>query len=129
MRHPPIYLNLVMGISGAIVGALLGYYVFFILNSFNIYALALPGALIGLGCGASSRIHSIGLGIFCAIFALVLGLYAEWQRAPMLADSSFLYLVTHAHELTRLTQIMLALGCVFGGWFGIGRTRFAQSVD
>ena len=113
--------NWLLGLAGAIGGGALGYFAFHFLARDGLYAMVLPGALLGLGCGALSGGKSTALGVVCGSLALVLGIVLEWQLAPFVADDSFPYFVTHIHELTTSTLVMIALGGLFGFWFGKGR--------
>jgi hypothetical protein len=111
----------VLGLGGAVVGALLGYLLFVAIAGQGFYAIVLPGALAGVGCGALSGRKSTGLGIVCAILGLAAGIFAEWRFSPFIADNSLFYFLTHIHELTRFTQILILLGAAFAFWFGRGR--------
>lgn len=118
--------NWLLGLLGGIVGGALGYAVFFFLAGQGLYAMVLPGALLGLGCGYLSRISSLGLGTLCGLSAIFLGLFIEWQFAPFIVDDRFGYFMTHLHDLRPMTLIMIALGGIFGFWFGRGRQRPQQ---
>jgi len=111
----------VLGLGGALVGAFLGYLLFVAIAGQGFYAIVLPGALAGVGCGALSGRKSTGLGIVCAILGLAAGIFAEWRFAPFIADNSLFYFLTHIHELTRFTQVLILLGAAFAFWFGRGR--------
>lgn len=123
VSSPRFVANYGLGLIGASMGALAGYFLFKLLLGQNLYALALPGALIGIGCGVLSRIHSRTLGVVCAIAALALGIMLEWQHFPFLADDSLSFFVTHLHQLKGFTMVMLVLGVLGGFWFGTGRSR------
>ena len=114
------------GMAGAIIGGVLGWFAFGWLIGQGIYGLALPGALVGIGCGLLSGRSSVTNGILCAVIALVVGVVLEWRHRPFVADESFGYFVTHLHELQGITWLMLVLGVVFGFWFGRGRGSYAR---
>lgn len=120
--------NWLRGILGAIVGAAIGYAVFFFMAKQGLYAMVIPGALLGLGCGFLSGMSSIGLGTLCGLSAILLGLCIEWQFAPFIKDDSFGYFMSHLHDLRSMTLIMIALGGIFGFWFGRGRKREQPQV-
>ena len=115
-------LNWLLGIGGALIGGVAGYFAFFFLTRFGLYALVLPGTLVGLGCGLLSGMKSNVLGIACGVAALVVGCYTQWQFATFDADDSLQYFVTHITSLPPTTLVMIALGGLFGFWFGKGRT-------
>jgi len=111
----------VLGLGGAVVGAFLGYLLFVAIAGQGFYAIVLPGALAGVGCGALSGRKSNTLGIICGILGLIAGILAEWRFAPFIAGKSLFYFLTHIHELTRFTQVLILLGAAFAFWFGRGR--------
>lgn len=106
------------GLVGALVGGSLGFLAFRWAYSQGFYAMILPGALLGLGCGLLAQHRSIPRGIVCGVAALFLGLYTEWQYYPFEADDSFLYMLTHVYRLRPLTLGMIGLGTAFAFWFG-----------
>jgi hypothetical protein len=116
MRHR-IVSNL-LGLVGAVAGGAIGYWAFFWILRQGFYALILPGALIGLGCGLLARHRSWPRGIACGLAALALGLYAEWQYQTFVADPSFAYMVRHIGEKQPITLIMIGVGSLLAFWMG-----------
>ena len=114
------------GMAGAAIGGVLGWFAFGWLINQGFYGLALPGALVGIGCGLVSGGTSITNGVLCAVIAAILGVVLEWWHRPFIADESFGYFVTHLHELRGITWLMLVLGAVFGFWFGRGRASYVR---
>lgn len=104
------------------VGGVAGYFIFSLLLSQGVYALAIPGALLGLSCGFCTLRQSHVLGAVAAVAAIVLGVFAEWRFFPFIADESFWYFVQHLDDLKPITMIMIAVGGGFGYWFGRGPT-------
>lgn len=118
------------GLLGAIVGGVVGYFVFTWLAHQGFYALVLPGALLGLGCASLMRVDSSLAGVLCALVAVPLSLFCEWCAFPFVADRSLGYFVTHMHELRAMTWIMVVLGAVFAFWLGKGRdVYYTQRQD
>jgi hypothetical protein len=113
--------NYLLGLVGAIGGGALGYFVFFLLAREGFYGMILPGALVGIGCGALSGCQSNVLGLVCCVLACALGIFTEWRYAPFNADDSFSFFVAHLHDLSRTALISMAVGGFFGYWFGRGR--------
>jgi hypothetical protein len=107
-----------LGVIGGIAGGVFGFVLFFWIADQGLYALVLPGAAVGLGCGLLARHRSVLRGIACAIAALVLGLYTEWKFRPFVADDRFRYLVLHFHKLLPITQIMIGLGAALAYYLG-----------
>lgn len=116
-------IDLTLGVLGATGGAILGHYLFGWIASQGLYAIALPGALTGLGCGALSGRRSIPLGILSGILGLIVGVYTEWRAFPFIADDSLSYFLAHLHDITGLGKIAIILGAILACWFGIGRER------
>jgi hypothetical protein len=112
----------IRGLLGLLVGGVAGYYLFQWLISQGFYALAIPGAVMGLACGYASRIYSPVLAVACGLSAVLLSAFCEWKARPFVdGDGSFMYFLTHMHQLTGLTLIMFVLSIVFAAWFGLGR--------
>jgi Na+/phosphate symporter len=109
------------GIVGAILGGVFGWFAFHWLLQYNLYALALPGALIGLGFGFFSKRHMVLGGVFCAIVGLVLMLFCEGVGRPWNTDDSLGYFFQNLHKLTAPTWLFLVLGTGMAFWFGRGR--------
>jgi len=123
----PRYNSILLGILGAGVGGLLGYFAFGWLARQGFYAAALPGALLGLGCGWLVRERSLPLSVVCGVAALGLGFFSEWSLMPFIADGSFGYFIAHLHLLPPVKLLMLSLGGVLGFWFSLGRKRLASA--
>jgi hypothetical protein len=107
-----------LGLIGAAVGGVLGFYTFGWLEGHGFYGLAIPGAFVGLGCGLLAQHRSTPRGIACAVAALLLSLFAEWKYHPFLADDSFSYMLRHVNELSPVTLLMMAIGTAIAFWVG-----------
>ena len=120
---PQRFGSILPGLLGAGLGGFAGYFAFGWLAHQGLYAVALPGAFLGLGCGWFVKQRSVLLSVVCAVAALGLGVFSEWSYMPFIADGSFGYFIAHLHLLAPIKLIMLALGGVFGFWFSLGRSR------
>jgi len=110
-----------LGVIGGIVGGVFGYVLFFWILKQGFYALVLPGASVGLGCGLLARHPSVPRGLACAIAALALGLYTEWKYLEFMAfavDDRFSTFVTHFYRLRPITLIMIGLGTALAYYLG-----------
>jgi hypothetical protein len=105
-----------LGLVGAAVGGVLGFYTFGWLEGHGFYGLAIPGAFLGLGCGLLAQHRSTPRGIVCGVAALLLSLFAEWKFHPFLADGSFSYMLRHVNELSPVTLLMMAIGTAIAYW-------------
>ena len=110
-----------LGLLGAAAGGALGDFTFQYLTHEGFYGLLLPGAALGLGCGALSGGKSNGLAIVCGIAAMFLGILTEWRFFPFVRDESLGYFVAHLQDLRTWTWVSIAAGAFCGFWFGRGR--------
>lgn len=119
-----------LGVVGAAVGGVAGFYIAGWLARQNFYAMMIPGVLLGLGCGGFIRRRSIPLAVLAGIAALALGIFTEWKNFPFLKDDSFAYFLRNIFQLPPIKLIMLGLGGVGGIWFGLGsRAKSVSSVE
>jgi hypothetical protein len=114
---------LIRGLVGAIAGAVAGFFAFQWMASQGFYAMVLPGALMGLGCGYASGRQSKLLGGLCAISAIPVGLLCEALVMPFVADKSLGFFFSHLGELSTVTWLMIGAGAIMSYWFGVGRDR------
>jgi hypothetical protein len=105
-----------LGLVGALVGGVLGFYTFGWVLEHGFLGLMIPGALLGLGCSLLARHSSITRGVFCAIAALGLSLFSDWWFEPPDADASFKYFVLHATDLDPVRLAMIGLGMIIAYW-------------
>jgi hypothetical protein len=118
--------NRLAGPAGAVAGGLLGYFAFVWIARQGFYALMLPGVLAGAGASLFVTDRSVARGALCGVFALGLGLFAEWRFAPFIKDPSLGYFLVHLHQLQPITLLMIAVGGVLGCWLALGRERGTQ---
>jgi hypothetical protein len=112
--------SVLLGLIGTALGGVLGCFGFLWIAKQGFYALALPGALMGLGCGLLVRRRSMALAVACGVLAVSVGVYCEWRFAPFIKDASLGFFLKHVFELRPITQIMIVLGGVFAFWFALG---------
>jgi hypothetical protein len=123
------WIGYLRGLAGAAVGAAVGYFLFGLMWRQGFYALALPPALLGLGCSFASRISSNLLGAVCAVAGVALAVFMEWHWRPFRVDDSLGYFLTHLHNLQGMTLFMISLSGIFGFWFGRGRGNQADAEE
>ena|SRR5438132_3494253 len=111
-------LCMTLGVLGGLVGGVFGFVLFFWIIKQGFYALVLPGASVGLGCGLLARHRSTLRGVVCAVAALVLGFYTEWRFETFPEDDGFRYLVLHFYRLRPITLIMIGLGVALAYYLG-----------
>jgi len=105
----------ILVLAGAVAGGVLGYFVFVWLAHQGLYALAVPGGLVGLGA-AFFRNKSLPVAIGCGMLALAVGLFSEWKFAPFIDGGSLGYFLLHIHQLRPVTLIMIGVGGFIGFW-------------
>jgi hypothetical protein len=111
-----------LGAIGAVIGAALGVGVFWFALRSGFYAEVVIGVLAGWIGGMMSRRPSWAVGAIAGVGTLFTGLWAEWRFvAPMIADDSFLYFVTHVHHLAPFKLLWHAVGVVAAVWIAARR--------
>src|SRR5690242_13513243 len=99
-----------LGLIGAVVGGVLGYYTFRWIYHQGFYGMMIPGALVGLGCGLLAQHVSPIRGVVCALAALALGLFTEWSFFPFADDRSPAFFLKNIAALSPVTLGMIAAG-------------------
>jgi hypothetical protein len=107
-----------LGLVGAILGGVVGFYTFSWLWNHAFYGLMIPGAFLGLGCSLLARHVSTVRGVFCGLAALGLSLFTEWWFSPFKADPSFPYFLMHVKDLSPVTFLMIGVGSLIAFWVG-----------
>ena len=113
--------DIALPLVGAVVGGLVGYWLFFVIIRYGFYAIILPGTLVGIGCSSLSGRYSRALGIVCGVLGLGVGLYTQWRFQWFASDPSFWYFLTHFHLINHVSQVMIVIGAILAYWFGVGR--------
>jgi hypothetical protein len=107
-----------LGFVGAILGGVLGFYTFGWVLEHGFLGLMIPGALLGLGCSLLARHSSVARGVFCAVAALALALFADWWYEPFNADASLKYFLAHVGDLGPVRLLMILFGILIAYWVG-----------
>jgi len=113
--------NVVLPLLGGVVGGIIGY-IFRWMAQHGFYALILPGGLVGIGASLFQN-KSTSMCVACGALALTIGLLAEWQFAAFVRDGSLRYFVTHMHQLSPVTLLMITAGAIIGFWGPFGRVQ------
>jgi len=121
--------NVLVGLAGALLGGVLGYFAFIWIARQGFYALMLPGGLAGAGAGLFVTNRSVLRAVLCGVFAVGLGVFSEWRFASFLKDAGLGYFLMHLGQLQPITLLMIVAGGVFGYWFALGRERGGKSAD
>ena len=87
-----------LGIAGAIAGGVVGFFLFKTLHSMGFYALVLPGAFTGLGCGFAAKSRSIIFSFIALVVGLIVAVLAEWHTNWFVEDESLLFFIKNIHE-------------------------------
>jgi hypothetical protein len=105
----------VLAVCWACLGGAVGYVGFWLLLARGIYAVVLPGALVGLAAGIV-RTPSPLVAVVCSLVAIVAGL---WDRAPggaVCCGPQLGLLSASLLDLQPLTQGSIAVGGLIGFW-------------
>jgi len=105
-----------LGLVGAIIGGVLGFYTFRWLLGYGFYGLIVPGAFLGLGCSLLARHRSVIRGVFCGIAALGLALFTDWYFT--ITNDSFQTFLLRAKEFSPVTLLMTGVGALIAFWVG-----------
>jgi len=108
----------ILGLIGAAVGGVLGYYTFQWIFYHGFYGMMIPGAFVGLGCGLLAQHPSQVRGAICGLAALGVGLFTEWSFFPFRDDKSPAYFLKNVTALSPVTLAMIAAGAFFAYWLG-----------
>lgn len=111
-----------IAVLGAIIGGCLGYFLFAWILKQGLYAMILPGALLGFGA-RFGKSPAIAIPIACGVAALLLGFFCEWKHFPFRADASLGYFIKHLHQLKPITLLMIIAGGLLGFWIPFRQAR------
>lgn len=109
--------------TGAIVGAGVGTFAYWLLLQRNYHVLAAVGAGVALGVAAMSRTRHLACGLATGVLAVLASVLVEAWFRPFAADGSFGYFLSHLHELPANSLVSLAAVAALGVYFGRGRAR------
>ncbi len=116
---PRTALSHTLGLIGAAIGGVVGYYAYLWIIRQGFDALVLPGALLGTGCGLLARHESTPRGIACGLAGLVLGLFCDW-RSLANPEPTFALFLARASQLQPFILIMIVVGALMAFWMGRG---------
>lgn len=122
--------TIIRGAGGALAGAVIGFFAFTLLVTYvGIYAMAVPGALVGVVCGYCINRRSLLLGIVCAGIAGANMIFAEWWNFPFVKDESLGFFLRNLGELKWHFWLSIFLGGGLAFWFGQGNDRTPSRGD
>lgn len=124
--HPFPTARLVRGIFGGIAGGLLGGLACKLLAGQGLYAVAIPGGLVGIGFLLAARHRHIVFGFVSGLLGLLAGLLTQWQVYSN--EPSFFNLVIDLKDYHSATWIMIGLGTIMAFVIGLGSPSNASGV-
>jgi hypothetical protein len=113
-------LSTLLGLVGAAAGGAVGFFGCRWMASSGLYAIVLPTALVGAGCGLLARHDSLIRGVVCGLAGFSLGLFAEWYNFPFVKDDSFRFFLAHVGDLPPTHLGLMAVGAVLSFYLGKG---------
>ena len=123
-------LTMIRGTGGALAGAAIGFAAFTLLLEYvGVYAMAIPGALVGVVCGYCLNRRSLILGIVCAGMGAANMIVSEWWNFPFIKDESLGFFLQNLGELEWHFWLSLLLGGGLAFWFGQGNERTTSRGD
>ena len=75
-----------LGVLGAMLGAVVGFFLFQFLTQQGLYLIVLPGALVGWGCAYAARSRSFVLAVIAIVVAIPATIVCEWKTDAYLCD-------------------------------------------
>jgi len=75
-----------LGILGALLGGVVGFFLFRFLHGQGLYFMVLPGVMVGLGCGLAARSRSFVFSIIAMAIAIPVAIFCEWKTDVFLCD-------------------------------------------
>jgi hypothetical protein len=113
---PRYVVSNLLGLVGAIIGGVVGFYTFRWLLDHGFYGLIIPGAFLGLGCSLMARHPSTARGVCCAIAALGLALFTDWYFT--IRNDSFAQFIQNGKNFSSVSLLMIAIGTLVAFWVG-----------
>ena len=108
-----------LGLVGAIIGGVLGFYTFAWLRTKGSMGWRSPGPSWDWAAGCSRVTTRPFAGCSAGVAALGLSLFTEWKFHPFLADRQFLLPGQSPVGIERpVTLLMIVLGTVIAFWVG-----------
>jgi hypothetical protein len=105
-----------LGLVGAILGGVVGFYTFRWLLDHGFYGLIIPGAFLGLGCSLLARHPSTARGVCCGIAALALSVFTDWYFT--ITNESFTQFAQDGKNFSSVTLLMIGIGTLVAFWVG-----------
>ncbi|MDF1814403.1 MAG: hypothetical protein P1V20_19515 [Verrucomicrobiales bacterium] len=112
----------IIGLIGAVIGGLAGYFITGWLARQGLYSVLVPGALIGIG-SLFGRFRNATIPIILALCAVAAVYYTEWRYFPFSKDKSLSYFISNLTSLRPLTHVMAAIGGVISFWLPFQKSR------
>lgn len=101
------------GLIGAAVGTVIAWYLFlYLITNFGWVAVAMPGAVVGLGRAVMMRGKSWILAGICAAIGLAMPLYIIFTRTQHTMES-----------LSDFNKLGIFIGGAIGFYLGLGKLR------
>ncbi len=111
--------NLLLGLVGAAIGGVVGYFLTDWAQSQGFVALVVPGGAVGLGFGLAARKRHISFGVIGAVLAAAAGFFTDWKlfENGLSISEYFQQLPKHSP----IVWLMLAVGVWLGFSWAHGR--------
>jgi len=115
-----------LGLVGAAIGGVAGFYIYRWVLSQGFIGGMIPGAFLGLGCSLLARHASFARGVVCGVVGLILGFFTDWYTN--LTDETFWTYLQDVKSLNQVVLLTIAVGAFIAFWLGkdaglAGRTR------
>jgi len=115
-----------LAITGAVAGALLGYFATGWAASQGFYSILLPGLFAGVGSLLGTFKNKFLMPGVIGVCVVILTYFTEWRYFPFSRDHSFSFFVEHLGDLRPMTHIMAIGGGLISFLLPFNRSREAS---
>ncbi len=113
---PRYLMSNLLGLVGAALGGVAGYYTYCWIISKGFVGGMIPGAFLGLGCSLLARHSSLARGVVCGVAGLVLGFFADWKTN--VTTETFWEYLQDLKSMNQVILLLILLGAAIAFWLG-----------
>ena len=126
---PRYVISHLLGLVGAVIGGVAGFYTYKWLLSNGFVGGMIPGEFLGLGCSLLARHPSFARGAICGTAGLALGFFTDWYTT--VTDDTFWVYLQNFKSINQVYLLTIALGAFIAFWLGkdaglSGRSRLGH---
>lgn len=115
--------NLLAGLVGAVVGGIVGFFIYQWLFNNGYSGPVVPPACVGLGFGLAARKRHIAFGFISAVLAVGATMFTVW-KIRLVDGTSFTDFLEWYMDKNTFGWVMVAIGIAMAFSFGMGRENY-----